>query len=161
MDILKTMINKLINGLNEEAEDLLHDYIVSKTQEVVSEAKEAKVPVYVCVSGTWYDHYHERIHAGAVYKVDAPSKEVAEKIVSSLESLAAKEDVNDMVDRFEQDGWDPRDGDGHAEEVSVDEVSLVKPTGRGRTLVNKYTMVYFLRDLDLLDDDYAKKIAKQ
>lgn len=114
----------------------------------------ATTPVFISVTGSWPDDY-DMLYGDAIYVVDVPSADVGKVI-----KFAEAGDTTDLIDTFEQDGWEPNGAAGHADSIQIIGASTEKPKVKAKTLTNYYTMVYFLRDNGLLSDDYAESIAK-
>lgn len=115
--------------------------------------------VYISLGGSWDTDDGGEDYANGNYAVDFPSKESADKFLADQQAIeAAFEDGTILIDRFEQDGWEPQNADGHAHTIHFISASAKKPSGT--IMKNLYTMVYFLRDAGFLDADYAKQIAK-
>lgn len=116
-------------------------------------------PVFISVTGSWPDDDYGMLYGDAIYVVDVPSADVG-KVIKFAEDLDDAGDTTDLIDTFEQDGWEPNGAAGHADSIQIVGASTEKPKVKAKTLKNYYTMVYFLRDNGLLSDDYAKSIAK-
>lgn len=102
------------------------------------------------------------IDLDGTYGVDVP-KSKAMKLIRGFNRMI-DEFSEEIPDRFEQDPWSFVDEDeygdaslGHVYSANFGEATLTKPDGK--IMKNYYTIVYALRDVGLLDAEYAEKIA--